>query len=104
MTLMSNPYCPSCGCDLRAGGTACWNYDCQAYRPGRASERALATATSRTEKAERERDEARSVVIGLVAAMVSWGAEEDGVPEDGPIGAAFDRGREFLDALDKETK
>jgi len=38
----------------------------------------------------------RAHVKRLVAAMVEWGSEEDGVPEDGEIGEAFDAAQKWL--------
>jgi len=42
-------------------------------------------------KAVRDQNERLHITLAnTVMAMRLWGAEEDGVPEDGPIGAAFD--------------
>lgn len=49
-----------------------------------------------TEELARQRDEARTALANLVQAMRVWGAEEDGVPEDGPVGAAYDAAERLL--------
>ena len=50
----------------------------------------------RATTAERERDAYRAGLIVAIEAMHRWGAEGDGVPEDGFIGEAFDRGRALV--------
>lgn len=46
--------------------------------------------------AERERDEARAIVALLADALHTWGQEEDGVPEDGPVAEAYDTALSML--------
>lgn len=41
-------------------------------------------------------DTMRDVLRACVVAMEQWGAEEDGIPEDGPIAEAYDAARSLL--------
>lgn len=46
-----------------------------------------------------QRDLLRDALAACVRAMGTWGAQGDGVPEGGPIGAAFDAAERALDEV-----
>ena len=104
-----------CGlCDLGSGSPALGHdkpYTVERvveYWKGRAKAAELRAATSdleigRLSAVQDQNERLRITLANTVMAMRLWGADEDGVPEDGPIGAAFDAANVVLKEGDPMT-